>query len=64
VLFQWGYRASDGSGLSYGYEGLMQMPLADVYWLIERMGEEREANATRHRRAIDEAQKGRKRAAG
>lgn len=60
MLFQWGYRAADGSGLSYGYEGLMEMPLSDVYWLIERMGEEREATASRHRHAIDEGRGRRK----
>ncbi len=57
MLLAWGYHQHDGSGLSYGYAGLLEMPLRDIYGLLERVNEVREEVRAAQQKANEAAKR-------
>lgn len=51
TIFRLCYHQHGGSGLSFNYESVMEMPLRDLRWYIERLDEQRSAEAAALKRA-------------
>ena len=47
AIFQLCYHQHGGSGLSFTYASVMDMPLADLQWFLDRLDDERKKEASK-----------------